>query len=627
MSCFGGCFAGLFGKSQPDVLPDSSPMAMMSAEAAPAASMDEALKVERQRAGSWTVSSKLNLSSWASPIPRRTYSDDVAAQDLNDLELIIEEVRGASTSSGGKTVLQIDTDIPLGRLGADQRGRTRSGFEAEMLLASPGSLPKPMTSEQREDAIRQLLPTTTFQMLSKVPRHLLEKHDESSKLLRRQLMRGATVVFVTAGLPGKRFTFEIAASLGIKPVILEHPDSWSRSLVEEGLVAKFLPVDMTQSSDAIFEQSLKMIRELGKDGLTGPADGIASFVELSIPLVARLAEALGLPGHRPAAVDSARNKHATRACLKAANLPDPRNFLISDTSKLDEAMRQVRFPAVLKPVSGAASLGVKKVTSEAETRQCYKEIVDELSSLVVVSGALVQDTGDNRGIKADQNVDLTVLMEQFLDGPEVDVDVVMSEGEYRYAGVADNGPTLEPYFNETWAVCPSLLPRDQQVALKELSVASVKALGFTSGVFHVECKYTSTGPQLIEVNCRMGGGQVHECNRLTWGVCLVEETLLAALGIPARPQVPKTPLSATAYCYVNAMTSGVVTDMSGLEALRQREGIVWAKPLTKVGAKVVGPADGLPTWLCDLFVRKETAKEAIAYLQALEAEGPVKVAA
>jgi hypothetical protein len=30
---------------------------------------------------------------------------------------------------------------------------------------------------------------------------------------------------------------------------------------------------------------------------------------------------------------------------------------------------------------------------------------------------------------------------------QVDVDVVMSGGEWRYAAVTDNGPTLEPYFN------------------------------------------------------------------------------------------------------------------------------------------------------------------------------------
>jgi hypothetical protein len=35
-----------------------------------------------------------------------------------------------------------------------------------------------------------------------------------------------------------------------------------------------------------------------------------------------------------------------------------------------------------------------------------------------------------------------------------------------------------------------------------------QALGFRLGVFHVECKYTSRGARLIEVNARMGGGPV-----------------------------------------------------------------------------------------------------------------------
>merc|ERR1719335_117250 len=155
-------------------------------------------------------------------------------------------------------------------------------------------------------------------------------------------------------------------------------------------------------------------------------------------------------------------------------------------------------------------------------------------------------------------VDLTVLLEQYLDGPEFDIDIVMSEGDWRYAAVADNGPTLEPYFNETWAVSPSLVAKDQQKAVRELAIDSVKAMGFTSGVFHVECKYTSTGPQLIEVNARMGGGQIYETNRICWGVDLVEETLFAALGIPARPVVSKSPKQGVAYCYINAKRSGTL---------------------------------------------------------------------
>ena len=42
------------------------------------------------------------------------------------------------------------------------------------------------------------------------------------------------------------------------------------------------------------------------------------------------------------------------------------------------------------------------------------------------------------------------MLEQYLDGPEVDVDVVLnSEGDVVYGNVTDNWPTIEPYFNET----------------------------------------------------------------------------------------------------------------------------------------------------------------------------------
>jgi len=258
--------------------------------------------------------------------------------------------------------------------------------------------------------------------------------------------------------------------------------------------------------------------------------------------------------------------------------------------------------------------------------ESYAEIVHELSTLVVKSGALVQNDGSGNGVDAASKIDLTLLLEQYLDGDEVDIDVVMSEGEWRYAGISDNGPTLEPYFNETWAVGPSLLPKERQRELRELAVGSLHALGFSAGVFHVECKYTSTGPQLIEVNARMGGGMVRECNFRTWGLDLVEETLFAALGIPTRPVVPKQPLSACAYSDVCATRSGIVShDFTTVDEVRRLPGVAWARPHLKAGDSVVGPEDGLPTWLCDVVVTRPTAKEALDLLLLVESKEPLKV--
>ena len=71
-------------------------------------------------------------------------------------------------------------------------------------------------------------------------------------------------------------------------------------------------------------------------------------------------------------------------------------------------------------------------------------------------------------------------MEEYLDGPEVDVDLVFCEGQPVYGAVNDNWPTLEPYFNETGSNGPSVLPLWQQRELAGMAVGSTQALGFVS---------------------------------------------------------------------------------------------------------------------------------------------------
>lgn len=39
----------------------------------------------------------------------------------------------------------------------------------------------------------------------------------------------------------------------------------------------------------------------------------------------------------------------------------------------------------------------------------------------------------------------TFMVEQYLDGDEVDVDLVLSDGQPVYTAITDNWPTMEPY--------------------------------------------------------------------------------------------------------------------------------------------------------------------------------------
>lgn len=85
------------------------------------------------------------------------------------------------------------------------------------------------------------------------------------------------------------------------------------------------------------------------------------------------------------------------------------------------------------------------------------------------------------------------------------------------------------------------------------------------GVFHVELKYTSRGPRLIEVNCRMGGGPVRDTNLRVWGVDLVEEHFLVSMGIPTKPLVLKAPREHIAEYSVNAEKTGRIQNVDFLK--------------------------------------------------------------
>jgi carnosine synthase len=462
-------------------------------------------------------------------------------------------------------------------------------------------------------------------MLASLPPDRVAARTAEGKRLRRQALKGAVIVFVTAGYSGKRFIFERAKELGVRSVVLDGPDSWAQALAADGVIERFVPLDFSDA-DAVFDNALAAIAAAKKD--LGDVDGVATFCELAVPLVSRLAERLGLPGNTPAAVDAARDKSATRKVMEAAGLPNPRSFLIEAADQLAAAGDHVGFPAVIKPIHGAASIGVVRVDDAAALAAAYARVQKEMASATIVAGALQQGDAEAATPTAEEAADktasawikTTLMLEEYLDGPEVDVDLVYADGAPVYGAVTDNWPTVEPYFNETGSNCPSTLPVETQAALVDLAVRSVAALGFDCGAFHVELKATSRGPRLIEVNCRMGGGPVRATNLLVWGVDLVEEHLLTAAGIPARPPVSPVPLKHIAEYSINANKTGRMAHAAFMDKWAEHPDVLYARALVAPGDRVTCVDDGMPTWVAELMVAKPTVEEAIEFVQAIERE-------
>lgn len=81
--------------------------------------------------------------------------------------------------------------------------------------------------------------------------------------LRRTVLKGAVVVFITAGYSGKRFIFERCKQLGVRSVVIDGHDSWSEQLVADGLIEDFVGLDFS-AADTLFDRLLQTCQQVGR---------------------------------------------------------------------------------------------------------------------------------------------------------------------------------------------------------------------------------------------------------------------------------------------------------------------------------------------------------------------------
>ncbi|MFZ3475026.1 ATP-grasp domain-containing protein [Streptomyces sp. 4.24] len=245
-------------------------------------------------------------------------------------------------------------------------------------------------------------------------------------------------------------------------------------------------------------------------------DGVFCFSEALVEPAAAVVEALGLPGMGPEAVRNCRDKSRTRALLDAARVGQPRSRAVASLEEATRVADEIGYPVVLKPRGLAGSLGVVFVPGRAELADAYRE-----SSAPSYPGVPVFEA--------------SVLVEEYADGPEISVDGLLVDDVYRPLVLARKHVAMAPYFEETGHVVDSRDPLLADDELLALLADAHRALGATDTVTHTEVRLTSSGPRLIEVNARLGGGLIPLLGSLATGIDPGRCGARAALGRPVEP--------------------------------------------------------------------------------------------
>lgn len=376
-----------------------------------------------------------------------------------------------------------------------------------------------------------------------------------------------TILLVNTGSQKKRFIVQKIKKLGVKIIALNYEKNWAQPYVDHWII--------TNNKD-----HSKALEDLDLFLSANPEikiDGVITFWEDDVLLASKISDKFNLIGTPFKIAKRVRNKFLFRKFCIENNIKSPKNMLIKNSKDLDYALKNFTFPVVFKPTYGSSSAFVVKAEDKEEFFETYDYIKKNISSNV--ESALSEG--------------LEILLEEYIDGDEVDIDILLQNGKIKFYSIVDNYKTEEPFFIETQYAIPSGLPIADQDALIEMAEKVLEKLGIQNGCIHFEAKATKNGPVPLEVNLRMGGDETYSSTKEAWRVDLIEGALKIVFG-DYLEKIKKTS-TPKKYLMSNTFTpegSGLLIKLDIDEKIKKVKGVEELCLFKKVGDAVLVPPEG-----------------------------------
>ena len=335
------------------------------------------------------------------------------------------------------------------------------------------------------------------------------------------------------------------------------------------------------------EKLVAIAKEEQIDGVIHPCS------EVAMNVMGRINDELHLSGISKEMAIRATNKHLMREAFEKYGAPSPKSILTKDEEDAWAIFcMQFTTNAILKPSRNSGSRGIAKV-EKGITKDAFVGLY-------------------RRAL--DESRDHSVLIEQFIEGPEFSVEVIVWKGEPHVLAITDKKTTEAPYFVELGHNQPSVFPEDIQQKLKDGAIAGIKALGLSNCAAHCELKVQDGEAYLMEIGARMGGDFIStELTHLSSGIDMVAATINVVLGIEPN-LTPTEPKHGVCIRYFTPKP-GIVNAIDN-EAALHRSDVYDSEIYVKPGDEVKEVKSSLDR-SGHVIVTAETVKEAITNAELL----------
>lgn len=365
---------------------------------------------------------------------------------------------------------------------------------------------------------------------------IYSKNNRMKRTKQKLLIIGASVLQLPAIKRAKEMGLEVA-------VADYNPDAVGIQFADHYFNASTIDIDAI----------VQVAKEYSPDGIMTLA------TDMPMRSIAAATQELGIPGISMESAIMSTDKIEMIKAFKSHGVASPWFFEVDSFSKIKDLKNSISYPCIIKPSDNSGSRGVIIINGQEELYAAYNYSVQQ-----------------SRNGK--------VIIEEYLQGDEVSVEVITYKGEPYVLQVTDKLTTGAPYFVEMGHSQPSKFRGDDLKKISDLAKSAVMAVGIQDSPAHVEMMVTKDGPKMIELGARMGGDCITtHLVPLSTGIDMVKAAIDISLG--NIPDLKRKFDKGSAIRYFD-VKPGVIRNILGIEEIKKMDGVKEVIFTKKIGDEV-----------------------------------------